>query len=157
MNSGNWLLSLYFSEIPACTSIGKITPPPKKQKNIWTNFLESKETLWNRYIYQIIAALKWCQRSWRQPNTGFIRGKEKTDISTLTSTTQLCLIVSTVKRWAADGQYSTAGRKQVTIVWRESSLLTYCQLYDAHLALWRRQDFRRLVCQGSCWTTETKC
>lgn len=52
------------------------------------------KTSWNRRkhgnwcIDQIIAALKQCQRSWRQPNTGLIRGKERTQMSALTTTIQ---------------------------------------------------------------------
>lgn len=60
------------------TSISKL-----RGKTSW-----NRRKHWNRCIDQIIAALKQCQRSWRQPNTGFIRGKERTQMSALTTTTQ---------------------------------------------------------------------
>lgn len=61
-------------------------PQQKKTKNLHKTWNRRKHG--NRCIDQIIAALKQCQRSWRQPNTGLIRGKERTQMSALTTTIQ---------------------------------------------------------------------
>lgn len=105
----------------------------------------------NRCIDQIMAALKQCQRSWRQPNTGLIRGKERTQMSALTTTIQPwcsanCCQGEHTGWWWPVFHYRQKTSSQCVCVRMKSRLLTYRQLYDAHLALRRRQDFWRLVC-----------
>lgn len=104
---------------------------------------------WNRCIDQIIAALNQRQRSWRQPNTGFVRDQQRTDMSALTTTTQPCWSAHCCHsehmgwRWLV---FYCRQRTSCRCLSTDSRLLTYRQLDDAHLALRWRQDFWRLVC-----------